>query len=159
MEIVLKGLSMGYNPIFRGSVGKGSSRQNQTGYTNGTPSTIAIATPVSINVGGNMIPLDVTDETSAQGFLGLTSISTPSAASGLVVNSGRLEGLSLVGFTVGDAVYAGPTPGSLTNVKPDRSAPGWSAGMFVIFLGCYVVNQFNGGLNDIQLMPTLIGVL
>lgn len=150
---------MSYSPNFRGSVGKGSSRQNQTGYINGTLSTLDISTPVSVNVSGNMLPLDVSDEASAQGFLGLVSISTPASATGLVVNSGRLEGITLVGFTVGDAVYAGPTPGSLTNVKPDRSAPGWSEGMFVIFLGCYVVNQFNGGLHDIQLMPTLIGVL
>lgn len=150
---------MSYSPNFRGSVGNGSSRQNQTGYINGTLSTIAMATPVSVNSSGNMVLLDVSSEASAQGFLGLTSISTPSTALGLVANSGRLEGITLGGFTVGDAVYAGPTPGTLTNVKPDRTAPGWSAGMFVLFLGCYVVNQFNPGLHDIQLMPTLIGQL
>lgn len=150
---------MGYNPNFSGSVGKGSSRQTQTTYTNGTVSTIPIATPVSVNGAGNMVLLDVTSEASVQGALGLTSIATPSAADGLVVNSGRLEGITLAGFSVGDAVYAGRTLGTLTNVKPDLSVLGWSAGNFVYFFGVYVVNQFNPALHDIQLMPTFIGQL
>lgn len=120
---------------------------------------MSIATPVSVNASGNMVLLDVTSEASMQGILGLTSISTPSSATGLVVNSGRLEGITLAGFAVGDAVYAGVTPGTLTNIKPDLNASGWASGYFVYFFGVYVVNQFNPALNDIQLMPTLIGQL
>lgn len=150
---------MGYDPTWTSLVGKGSSRQTQTGYVNGTVSTIALGTPVSVNSSGNMVLLDVTSEASVQGLLGLTSISTPTTAVGLVANSGRLEGVTLGGFTVGDAVYAGTTPGSVTKVKPDITVSGWSSGMFVIFLGVYVVNEFNPALHDIQLMPAVIGQL
>lgn len=150
---------MGYNPAFRGKVSDGSSRQTQTGYLNGTLITMPIASPVSVNSAGNMVLLDVTSETSVQGLIGLTSIACPSAATGLVCNAGRLEGITLGGFSVGDAIYAGQTPGALTNVKPDLAVSGWVGGMFVVFFGVYVINQFDPGLHDIQLMPTVVGQL
>jgi hypothetical protein len=150
---------MGYNPSFAGTVANGSSRQTQSGgFTNGTGSTIAIGTPVSTNTVGNMVLLDVTNEALVNAFIGLTSIRVPANAEGLVVNAGRLEGINL-GFSVGDPVYAGITPGSLTNIKPDLTVSGWNSGDFVIFLGCYVKNQFTSGLYDIQLMPTIVGQL
>ena len=149
---------MSYNPIYASKVSLGSSRQTQTGYVNGTASSFSAGTPVSVNSVGNMVLLDVSNEALVQGFLGLTSIAAPSGAQGLVVNAGRLEGFNL-GFSIGDAIYAGPTPGTLTNVKPDLTVTGWSSGMFIYFLGAYVSNQFDSTLYDIQLMPTLIGQL
>ena len=150
---------MSYSPNFRGIVGKGSSRQTQTGYTNTTASLITAASPVYRSASG-IAPLDVTTEASVEAFVGLCAADLPTTASGLVVSDGRCENIPLsLGFSVGDAIWAGPTPGSLTNVKPDSSAPGWAAGYFVVFIGVVVANEFNPSNQDIQLFKQLVGQL
>lgn len=151
---------MSYSPNFRGIIGKGSSRQNQTGYQNGTGGTMPVATPVATNLSGQLVLMDVSDENTVETMLGLTSESIPSAANGQVVSEGRLENIPIsLGFAVRDILYVGPTPGSLTNVKPDVSVPGWSAGMFVILVGVVVKNEFNPSNQDIQLFRQIIGQL
>lgn len=151
---------MGYNPTWQGAVGVGSSRQTQTLYQNGTVSTVPAATLVSQGTGANFLLMDVTDEVKVEAFLGLTSTSIPSSASGLVTSDGRIENIPLgLGFAIGDAIYAGLTPGSLTNVKPDLSVIGWNAGYFVIFIGVVVQNQFNPSNQDIQLFKQIVGQL
>lgn len=150
---------MSYSPNYRGNSGKGSSRQTQTGYTNGTGSTISAASPVYSTASG-IGPLDVSSTATIEKFAGLVSADLPSAAHGLVVSDGRVENIPLgLGFALGDAIWAGTAPGSLTNVKPDYSAPGWSAGMWVIFLGVVVVNEFDPLKQDIQLFKQIVGRL
>lgn len=152
---------MAYNPNFRGNVAKASSRQNKTGYQNGTGSTITQTTPVSkTGTTNHVAPTDVSDEDSVERFVGLFDSDTPSAASNLVVTDGRAESIpSSLGFAIGDTLWLGPTPGSLTNVKPDLSAPGWASGMFVVFIGVVVENEFNSSQLDIQLCRAPIGQL
>lgn len=150
---------MSYNPNFRGSAAKGSSRQTQTGYTNATGSTITAASPVYSNSSG-IGPLDVTNVAKVETFAGLVAADLPASAHGMVVSDGRVENIPLgLGFALGDAIWAGTTPGSLTNVKPDYSAPGWSAGMWVIFVGVVVVNEFDPLKQDIQLFKQKVGRL
>ncbi len=151
---------MSYNPLWTTLIGKGSSRQTQSGYQNGTLSTMPIATPVAANTFGQAVLVDVSDETTVESMIGLTSASIPSAANGQVISDGRLENIPLgLGFAVGDTVWVGTTPGSLTNVKPDITAPGWVAGYFVIFVGVVVQNEFNPSNQDLQLCRQLIGQL
>lgn len=151
---------MGYNPLFSTAVGQGSSRQTQTLYQNGTGSTVTVATLVSQGTGANFILTDVTNEATVEGFVGLASLSIPNAASGLITSDGRVENIPLgLGFAVGDALWADVTPGGLTNVKPDVTQPGWAVGMFVIFIGVVVQNQFNPSNQDIQLFKQIIGQL
>lgn len=150
---------MTYSPGFRGTVGKGSARQTQTGYQNGTGSTMPVAAPVSTNASGQLILVDVSSEAISEAMVGLTSQSIPSAASGQVVSDGRLENIPLgLGFSVGDPIWVGLS-GTLTKVKPDLSVIGWSAGYFVIFVGVVVKNEFNPANQDIQLMRQIIGQL
>jgi hypothetical protein len=119
-----------------------------------------IATPVAANTFGQAVLVDVSDETTVESMIGLTSASIPSAANGQVISDGRLENIPLgLGFAVGDTVWVGTTPGSLTNVKPDITAPGWVAGYFVIFVGVVVQNEFNPSNQDLQLCRQLIGQL
>lgn len=151
---------MGYNPLFQSAVGGGSSRQTQTLYQNGSGGTIQIATAVSQGTGANVLLTDVTDESSVEKFVGLSAAVTPNSASGLIISDGRIENIPLgLGFAVGDPIWAGLSPGSLTNVKPDLAVFGWSSGMFVIFIGVVVQNQFNPSNQDIQLFRQIIGQL
>lgn len=148
---------MSYSPNFRGTTSNASSRQNQTGYVNGTISTFAVGTPLSIGTNGLSVPTDVTSEASVQAFVGLCSVRTPSATNGQVVSSGRLELIS-TSFNLGDAVYVGLN-GTLINVKPDIGVAGFAAGDFVIFVGVVVANEFNSSLRDIQVFIGVVGQL
>ena len=151
---------MSYSPTFFGSTAKGPSSGTASGYQNGTLSTISAASAVSTNTSGQMILTDVTNEATIETWLGLTSASTPSAATGMVASDGRLQSIPLgLGFSVGDPIWVGTTPGSLTNVKPSIGVPGWSAGYYVLFVGVVVQNEFNPSDQDIQICRQIIGQL
>lgn len=151
---------MSYSPLWRGKNSNGSAYGNASGYQNGTASTMPIGTAVSTNTSGQIVLTDVSNEALSEGWVGLTSVDLPTAASGLVSSDGRLQNIpSSLGFSVGDPIWVGPTPGSLTNVKPDLSAMGWASGDFVLFVGVVVSNEFNPSLQDIQLFRQVIGQL
>lgn len=150
---------MGYSPLFRGSSSNAPASSAATGYQNGTGSTMSVASAVSTNGSGQLVLTDVTSESSVEGWLGLVAESIPSAATGLVASDGRLQNIPALGFSIGDPVWVGLSPGSLTNVKPDLSAPGWSSGYWVLFVGVVVQNEFNPSQRDIQLCRQIIGQL
>ena len=148
---------MGYNPTAQGTKFQGSSRSIATGYQNGSQATFAVATPVSVNSSGQILPLDPTSETSIDAFVGLTQYAIPSAASGQVVSQGRLENAQ-TSFAVGTPLWVN-FDGTLTSTQPDSSVPGWSAGDWVIYIGIVVQNEFNSALQDILLHWEIIGQL
>jgi hypothetical protein len=150
---------MSYNPNFTGSVGNGSSRQTQTTFTNGSGGIVAPITAISTNSSGQFVLTDVTDETTVETWIGLTAETIANLAAGLVISDGRLPNVNSLGFSTGDAVWVGATPGQLTNVKPDLTASGWSEGDFVLFVGVIVQNEINPSQQDIQLLRQLIGEL
>ena len=150
---------MSYNPLYVGSMALGSARQTQTSYTNGTGSTMPVGTAVSTNNAGNIVLLDVTNESTVESWVGLTSQAIPSTALGTVISDGRIPNVNSLGFSVGEPVWVGVSPGSLTNVKPDLTAPGWASGYFVIFVGVVVQNEFVNTQQDIQLCRQIIGEL
>lgn len=153
----LKGAIVTYSPNFRGSAARAASRQLQTNFQNGTVSTLAQNTVVSANASGQAIPLIPSDENLVKSLLGITGISIPSAASGAVINGGRLEEIS-GSFALNDPIYVA-LDGSLTNVKPDYGVGGFDVGDFVIFVGIVVKNEFNVSLKDIQLFLSVVGQL
>lgn len=148
---------MSYNPNFTGASAS-ASRQLSTGYQNGSGSTIPLASPVSSNTSGQILLTDVSNEALALAFVGLTNIAIPSAASGEVISTGRIENVS-TGFSIGDAIYIGSTPGTLTNIKPNEGSNGFVALDWVIFVGVLVKNEFNPSQTDIQMLPQVIGQL
>lgn len=152
---------MSYNPSTDGSTGnqtfQGSARSLATGYQNGTVGTLTQSTPVSINLSGQMINVDITSDSSVAGIIGLVSSDTPSAAKGLVTDSGRLENIT-TSFSVGDAVYIN-FDGTLTNVRPDLTVSGWTVGMYMIFIGVIVMNQFNPSQKDLKIYLDVLGQL
>lgn len=131
-----------------------------SGYQNGIGSAIALATPVSTSNGGLLLLTDVTSEASAEGWLGLASMTIPSTAFGQVASDGRIQNIpSGLGFSVGDPIWVGNTPGTLTNVRPNTGTAGWETGYYVLFVGVVVKNEFNPSNQDIQLSRQIIGQL
>ena len=152
--------SLGFNPTWQGPNGTGSSVSTQSGYQNSTGSATLIGTPVAQGTGANFVLLDVTNEATVSAFLGLSATAIPASTTGQIASDGRVQNIDAsFGFSVGDPVYAGLTPGSLTNVKPDTTQPGWTSGMFVIFIGVVVQNQFSPSNQDIQIFKQIIGQL
>ena len=149
---------MGYSPLFRGSSFKVPARALATSYQSGSISDIVAGTPVSSNGAGMISPLDVSSQSSIAGFVGLANALIPSSATGLVTTNGRVEALTLTGFSLGDPVYVGKN-GTLTNSLPDYGVAGFAAGDFIMFIGVVVKNEFDSSLKDIQLMAELIGQL
>lgn len=148
---------MGFSPYFVNKNSVGASRATQGAYQNGSGSTLAMGVPVSVNTSSQILPLNVSSEVSVQALVGLTGISIPNAASGSVVDNGRLENIT-TSFAIGDAVYAGKsTP--LTNLKPDIGVAGFASGDFVVFVGVVVKNEFDPLLFDLKLMLSVIGQL
>jgi hypothetical protein len=153
-------VNLGFNPTWQGPNGTGSSSSTATGYQNGTGATTLIGTPVAQGTGANFILLDVTNETSVEAYIGLATAAIPASTTGQIASDGRVQNIDAsFGLTVGDPVYAGLTPGSLTNTKPDLTVSGWTVGMFVIFIGVVVQNQFNPSNQDIQIFKQIVGQL
>lgn len=148
---------MTYSPSFFNKESKGSSRQTITNFQNGSGSTLAKATLVSVNGSGNLVPTVVDSEALVQSIVGMTNISIPNAATGAVVDNGRLEDIT-TSFAIGDAIYLGKT-GLLINVKPEIGVASFVEGDFVIFVGVVVKNEFNVSLKDLKLMISVIGQL
>ena len=148
---------MSYTTNTVGSQFYGSARSLASGYANGTGATLTQSTPVSVNTSGQMIPVDITSDASVAGLIGLVQQDTPTTAVGLVTDSGRLENIT-TSFSVGDAVYIN-FDGTLTNVRPDITVSGWVSGMYMVFIGVIVSNQFNPSLKDIKIYLDVIGQL
>ena len=151
---------MSYSPNFYGILSTGSSASLAADYTNAEGSTIPFCTPVSSNTSGNIVFTDVTSEANIQAFVGLTTVSLAPAALGLVISDGRLTNIpSALGFTIGQAIYLGNIPGTLTNIKPDSTISGWNPGDWVVLVGVVLKNQQNSLNQDIQLFRQIIGQL
>ena len=150
---------MSYSPNFRGSNSTVPAAATSTGYQNAVGGSVSVGTAVSTNGSNQFVLTDVTSESSAEAWIGLASEAMPNAATGQVMSDGRLINIPALGFSNGDPVWVGASPGTLTNVKPDTSNPGWSAGMWVLFVGVVVQNEFNPSQQDIQLCRQIIGQL
>jgi hypothetical protein len=145
-----------YNPNFRGSQAK-SSLKVETNFVNATGAFLAKGAVVSVTPTGQIDDIDIFDGDSVARLVGITSVDMPSAASGGVTLSGRVEELP-TSFAVGDAIYVA-IDGTLTNVKPDYGVGGFTAGYFVIFVGIIVKNEFNPSLKDLLVNLTVVGQL
>jgi hypothetical protein len=151
---------MSYSPYFRGTISIGaasSARKLQSGYQNGTLSTITKSTPVVVTTLSQLALANVSDETTINS-IGLASIDIPSGATGSVADAGRLEDIT-TSFSVGDSIYLGKTPGTLINVKPNIGVSGFVANDFVVFLGVIVKNEFDSLKKDLKLMISVTGQL
>lgn len=148
---------MAYSSRFFGSNGDGSSRQTLTNFQNASGFTILKAVPVTINASSQLVLIDVSNQASVEAMVGVTGMDIPNAATGSVIDNGRLENIT-TGFAVRDVVYVSKT-GGLTNVKPDIGVGGFVAGDFVVLVGVIVKNEFNGAQKDIKLMISVVGRL
>lgn len=148
---------MTYSPNFRGNAARGSSRQLISGYVNGSGALLTKARPVTLNASGQIVGVDVSDIVSVKSMVGLTAEDIPNAATGSVIDAGRLEEV-VISYPVNTPVYMSKT-GFLTDQIPAVGANGFAEGDFVIFVGVIVKNEFNPANKDIKLMLTVVGQL
>ena len=145
---------MAYNPLYRGDTNTAASRtarSTSSGYQNGSGGLLAQCTPVATNSFGQLIAVDVSVEATVMSMIGVTGEDIPNSTSGSVYDSGRVENVSLPGFSIGDAIYVSKA-GFLTNIKPSEGVGGFVAGDFVIFVGVIVKNEFNPLQKDLKLL-------
>ena len=145
---------MSYSPNPAASI---SARKLATNYTNGSGVTLLKGMPVSTLASGLVTSIDVSDQASMDAFVGLYNQDTPNAASGQVVDSGRLENF-VTAFNVGDPIYVSKA-GGLTNIPPSIGVAGFVAGDYCVFVGVIVVNEFNPLLKDIKILIEKVGDL
>ena len=150
---------MGYNPNSSGSTTSAQlARSVQTGYINGTAGVLLQGMPVSASTTpGQMVAVDITSDASVNGILGVISANTPSAAFGNVTDCGRLENIT-TSFVAGNVLYIN-IDGTLTTTRPSAGVGGFVSGMYVIFVGIIVQNQFNPSNLDLKIYMDVIGQL
>lgn len=135
----------------------GSSKAIGSNFQNASGSTVTKGTPVTLNLSGQAVLIDVSDQASVQAILGVASLDLPNGSNGGIVDAGRLENIT-TGFAIRDVVYVGKN-GLLTNVAPDIGVGSFVAGDFVILVGVIVKNEFNAMQKDLKLMIDVVGQL
>lgn len=148
---------MSYSPAFFNQNSNGSSKTTGSQFQNASGSTLAIGTPVCVNASSQLILIDVSDELSVKAIVGVAGISIPNAASGQIVDNGRVQNIT-TSFAVRSVLYVDKI-GGLTDVPPTDGVDGFVAGDFVILVGVIVQNEFNIGQKDLKLMISVIGQL
>lgn len=148
---------MTYSPNFRGDAAKVGSRSLTSGYQNGAGMTLPALTPVSVNLSGQIVPVDLSNLDSVNRFVGLIEDALTSGAVGNVINGGRLEEIT-TSFTIGDALYVNKL-GGLTSTKPEVGVENFLVGDYVIFVGVVVKNQFDPLKKDLNLLLSVVGQL
>ena len=150
---------MGYNPLFTGSQGSGSSVSIVSNYYNATGLSIAQGTPLSkTGVADQIAPTDPTNDTSVHSFVGIAQARIANGTSGPVLSNGRLLNIQGYSFNIGDTLWVGLN-GILQNVRPDYGVTGFQSGDFVYFIGVICQNEENSLIKDLQVMPQLVGEL
>lgn len=148
---------MAYSPVWFNKQSSGSARALDSNYQNASGSTLLKGTPVTINASGQLVLVDVSDEAAVKAMVGYAGLDLPNAASGSVIDAGRLENIT-TSFAVRDVVYIGKD-GLLTNIEPDIGVNGFVAGDFVVLAGVIVKNEFNPAWKDLKIMTDTIGQL
>ena len=150
-----KGIQISYNPLPQISL---SSESVITNHTNASVSAaIPQGTACSTNSSGMIIPLDVSNPTNYNAFVGYANVRIPASATGPVISNGRLLNFTTA-LAAGTPLYIGVN-GAPTNIVPSVGVNGFQSGYAVFFLGVLVQNQTNDLDIDIALFTQLVGTL
>lgn len=154
--IYSNGDPMSYSPIYFGPQARGPSIATITNYTNQSPSAaIPQAQAVSTNLAGLIIPLDVSDPSNYNNFVGYANVRIPANATGEVISNGRLLNFTTI-LPVGTPLWV-DTNGNPTNIVPSIGVNSFESGDAIIFLGVLVANEVSGV--DIALFTQVTGIL
>lgn len=126
-------------------------------FTNASGGSIAIGTPVYGDTSGNIEIIDVSVESSAQNFIGITTSSIPDSSTGNVIMSGLVKNIA-TSINVGSIVYISKS-GAITSTAPDIGVNGFAAGDFVIKIGQITKNATNPSNKDLLVAWQLMGQL
>jgi hypothetical protein len=129
----------------------------QINYTNSSGSTIFKGTPVCQKITGSIDFVDVSVESDAFSFIGITGSDISNLLKGPVATNGRVEDVTVTG-SFGDSLYISKT-GSLTTIKPEIGLGGFLSLDFVLRVGVIAKNETNPLLKDIILDVQRVGQL
>lgn len=127
---------------------------------NNSGSSIDSVVPVFVNTSGDMVPVDVSNETKSLNIAGVTVSAIISGQSGDITSSGKIENISLgFGFAPGDVIWVSKTVGGLTNVPPSLVTDGgaFASGDYIIKVGVVAKNQSNPAQQDLLVNIQVIG--
>ena len=113
---------------------------------NNTGGTITALTPVASDSNGDMVEIDISNESEAYATLGVLVEETLDTESGKIMNNGIIKDVSLA-FNMGLPLYVSKA-GGITDVKPTIGQGGFVSGDFSIRLGILVKNQDNPANKD-----------
>jgi hypothetical protein len=148
---------MGYSPNANGQSGQG---QTFSIFANASGSSIPAVAVVAQGGSNDIVLVDVSNESTVFNIIGLTNGVIPNGGTGAVISDGRFQNIpSGLGLTVGQPLWVGSTPGTLTTTKPQVGFNGFVEEDFIIFVGVVVQNQFNPSNQDIQVSKQIIGQL
>lgn len=122
---------------------------------NESGSTLTKALPVYITTLG-VAAIDVSNEDQVSAIAGLVKEQITIGSSGEIVSAGIIEDFTTA-FSVGDVVYIGKTPGSLTNTKPSIGIEGFIAGDWIVRLGVVAKNINDALKKDLLVSIQIIG--
>ena len=132
----------------------GAATATRSNLSNNTGLTLAAFTPVKLNTSGQLELLDVSIETDALAFVGVTENAIPNSSDGSVISQGKLSNIGM--FSFGDYVYVSKTSG-LTNVLPSEGISGFVAGDFIIRVGVIAKNEANPLDKDLFINSQIVG--
>ena len=119
--------------------------------------TIPIKTVVSADSNGNIIPVDVSDESVALSIVGITINTIDDESSGRIVTHGLVRNIDTLAPN-GSAMYIAKN-GSLTHIKPTLDSNGFTTGDFVIRVGVLVKDINTPSQKNMIVNPQIIGQL
>lgn len=147
---------MSYNPNFRGDMSKAPTTSVESLFKNGSGIFLNKLTPVCSNTSGDIVKVNVSDESTSLSVVGFTAEDIDKGEMGRVIVGGRLTDVDLdLAF---GALYVAKN-GEFTDVKPSVGVNGFDVGDFVVRVGVLVKNEDDPLKKDIVLNVVLIGQL
>lgn len=147
---------MSYSPNFRGNESSAPALGIQSDFTNGSGLTMPIYTPVCSNSSGDVVMVDVSDESKALSVIGITASQILNGDTGSIVTEGRIKNVAL-SLAFG-SLYISKV-GTITDVKPSIGVGGFISGDFIVRVGVLVKNKDNPLNKDIVLNIMPVGQL
>jgi hypothetical protein len=147
---------MSYSPLFRGRISTAPTTSVESTFMNGSGVTLDALMPVCSNTSGDIVKVDVSDESKALSVIGFTAEEILAGDSGRVIVSGRI--IDVVLALAFGPLYISKT-GVLTDVKPSVGVGGFDTGDFMVRIGVLVKNESNPLKKDIVLNIVPVGQL
>lgn len=118
---------------------------------------IPVNTAIAVDTSGSATRVDVGDEASAMGTLGIAMDAVLPGSNARIVTAGKIENVDIDG-NLGDVVYVDKN-GSLTTIKPSIGVNDFDVGDFIVRAGVVIANINQPSNKDISVNVQIVGQL